>query len=789
MVEYLLTECHSDPNCTTENGETPLALSYDTDVIRLLLQHGAVVTDMYEYGEYLPNGSPRQAAQSTIAVFMVGDKGAGKSTLTKALMTEKEGRVRSWAAKLIKVGDVKEKTAGIECHTIHSSRIGSLTIYDLAGHREFHCSHDTVIRSSVSGSSSGIFLFVMDLGASMDDLKRAVTYWLSFIQSQVCNEVSTQAFKPYLLAVGSHAVSAKSKADLEEKQSIVRSLCKTAEKVHFVDYVTIDCRYSESPSLTQLRSHIRDTHDKLQHTTPEVTFIAHYFHVFLVSKCGSKPGMQLSHLMKTIESDPLSSKEKFLPQTLEALHEACSNINKRGVLLYIQTKSIESSWIIIDKDVLLREVNGSVFSPEGFTEHKELTRTGVVPFSKICNVFEELIKAKETDPQLIVDFLVHMEFCREIKEEDLLKLVTEAHTEYRSERHFLFPALTQPSPPNNLWQHDPNEYSSCWVLQCLDQHYLGPRFLQVLLLRLAFEHTDAVRNYRVAPTSPALHQRCTLWKNGIKWTTDSCDVLVEISDNKVVLLLSCKKEVDKKGKELELVNMRAEVIAETLNAKAEFCSSAKTIDMFVLEPQYPVDMKSDVSVEELAQAICKNKENVHTSLHALKSIRKFLFFEPYKFCNQQCLVDIYSKQLQSCKLAPQFIECIASTISRVDDFCTVLDDFCTVLNVPHHKVAVDSGSSDYHKAVRMFREWQSQSGGTYQCLRQHMDKYSVFSGRNILVCSYTPVLSISGFVWWSGVCDVCVIVCSGVCDVCVIVCSGVCDVCVIVCVVEFVMYV
>ena len=33
----------------------------------------------------------------------------------------------------------------------------------------------------------------------------------------------------------------------------------------------------------------------------------------------------------------------------------------------------------------------------------------------------------------------------------------------------------------------------------------------------------------------------------------------------------------------------------------------------------------------------------------------------------------------------------------------------------------------------MFLEWQTQSDGTYQCLRQYMDKYSIFSGRNILV--------------------------------------------------------
>ena len=75
---------------------------------------------------------------------------------------------------------------------------------------------------------------------------------------------------------------------------------------------------------------------------------------------------------------------------------------------------------------MLQEVNGSVFLPDNFTEHKSLTQISVIPFSKIFTAFAKLNETKETDPQLlIVDFLVHMEFCREIAEEYLLQLVTE----------------------------------------------------------------------------------------------------------------------------------------------------------------------------------------------------------------------------------------------------------------------------------------------------------------------------------------------------------------------------
>ena len=715
MVKYLLAGGNADPNCTNENGSTPLSMTSNTEIIRSLLRHGAVPTDLYKYSSLLPDGSPTEAAQSTVSVFTVGDKGAGKTTLTKALTSEKEG-MKGWLATKVKVSGVKERTAGIECHTIHSSRIGHLSLHDLAGHGEFHNSHDTVIRSSMSALALGMFLFVVHLGACLEDMKRTVSYWLSFIQSQVCMESSAPVAKPYLLAVGSHADSVKTKQELEEKERIVRSFCQDAENVDFVDYVTVDCRYSESPSLTQLRAHILATHDKLQERVPKVSFQSHCFHVYLVSECGSKPGLQLKSIMTAIATSQFSSKE-FLPSTLEALHEACSNLNKRGVTLYIQTQSTESSWIIIDKDMLLREVNGSVFAPADFTEHKSLTQTGVVPFSKIQSSFPQF------DPHLIADFLVHMEFCREMTVDDGLKLVTQSHPQYSTEPHFLFPAL---APPPDLWQPNPlisySDYSSCWVLQC--RH---PRFQQVLLLRLAFTHAFPVEQDEVDSTSPALQQACTLWRKGIKWTTlSSVDALLEMTDKSLVLLLRCGR-----GKEMKLVKLRAQVMSEIQSAKREFCANAVK---FVPNPQYPVDTTLSVSVHKICHAIASHEDSVMLTSHTPLSLKTLLYFEPYSFCTQQCLVDSYSDQLASCKVTSSFIESFSSNITSVDDFCTLL-------NVPLHKVAVDSSSSDYHKAVRMFQEWQTQSEGTYQWLRQQMDKYSIFSGRNILVC--IPTLSLS----------------------------------------------
>ena len=162
------------------------------------------------------------------------------------------------------------------------------------------------------------------------------------------------------------------------------------------------------------------------------------------------------------------------------------------------------------------------------------------------------------------------------------------------------------------------------------------------------------------------------------------------------------------------------------------------VEEFIPHPQYPVTIPSTsgISVKAIAQAICSGRKKVHTSPHDLVPVSELLCFEPLQFCNIQCLVDLYSDKHHFCKVTSSFIESVSSTISCVDDFCTLL-------NVPLHKVAVDSSSSGYEKAVRMFQEWQTQSEGTYQCLRQHMDKYSIFSGRNILVYVHLSIRIVS----------------------------------------------
>ena len=257
VVTYLLKEARCNPNSTTSNGDTPLTIARDPSIIRELLRHGADPKNDYaKCSKYLPSQCPTQPAESVVNVFVVGDTGAGKSTLTKALKVKEEssGRWSRFVNRTTKVSDVEEKTAGIVPHKLESKRFGAVTLYDFAGHKEFYANHDAVVRNTVTGSSAAIFLPVIDMRKSDTEFRKTALYWLQFIQDQ-CSSVRT---KPHVILIGSHDDEVKSKEERSKKISIMESIQSMPEfsSLHFAAHMTMNCCYGESPSLSNLCTHL-----------------------------------------------------------------------------------------------------------------------------------------------------------------------------------------------------------------------------------------------------------------------------------------------------------------------------------------------------------------------------------------------------------------------------------------------------------------------------------------------------------------------------------------------------
>ena len=123
---------------------------------------------------------------------------------------------------------------------------------------------------------------------------------------------------------------------------------------------------------------------------------------------------------------------------------------------------------------------------------------------------------------MLVEFLVSMQLCERITPE-VLQLTNLSAIVSESGNHvkelLFFPALmsytqrpltSTEDAGNNASTIIDQPFQFGWCLQCTDQYqHFSPRFIQLLILRLAFKHA-------LPKSQDNLHdRRCTIWSTGI----------------------------------------------------------------------------------------------------------------------------------------------------------------------------------------------------------------------------------------------------------------------------------
>ena len=719
VVQYLLNEAHCNPNCTDKNGQTPLSLTRDPIISKELISNGANPSLFYRrHGEQLPTES--------VNTFVIGRQGCGKSTLSKALGQQSKGLARL-TSRVVKVTGVDEKTAGITPYNIHNDHFGHLALYDFAGHKEYYASHCTVIRSVTMGSSAALFLLVEDLRSSDIELRNTIAYWLHFVKTEC-----TRSTEPHVIIVGSFADRIKSKSELMKKHEVVRSLLSTPifSGIHFSGFVTTNCCFSESSSMSDLRQTIATSCEVLK-IKAEMSFNSHCFFLYVLDKYRQFPAVTLDAIRTQIQDGDEHELQEFIPQSIPELCKACEDLNERGSIVFVKkTEDVKGSWIIIDKEALLSQVTGTVFAPEDLKEYKALaTSTGVVPFTNITTHFPTL------DAHMVVDYMCYLEFCHEVVDHEALQFLQAPTVSLADSttKYYFFPGLVHTNAPSDVWKADPKfVYQSGWVLQCCQPHeFLSPRFLHVLLLRLAFPFALALERQ---VNHPALHRKCSVWKNGIYWANrDGVECLVEITATKnVLVMLRCLK-----GNEIHCVHLRSLVIYKILSTLEEFCPDVSTTEMIIHPSSVTYPLKLDAptlfSLHEIATAVCEAKTSVVNEDGVLATLEELLSFEPYAHLGERILHELFSEEKPHCdkEVTDEFLYCISDEVhEKKEKFVKLFKPPATMLIERIQQAP--PGST--HEVARVFQLWRDRSEGTYQCLRKELDQFSIFCGRNPLTC-------------------------------------------------------
>ena len=708
IIQYLITEQGCDPVTVQEFKATPLHIaSYHghTDIVRWLLHDGRIdimakdssgktsidlalqgkkSCQLLELFQPVIESTKLFPIHTYGKTVLTGNSGAGKTTLAK-VFTERSNTYLNWF-RFGNVQQVEGHTAGIVPSHVESWEVGKMTLFDLAGQAEYHSSHSAIMET-VMQQSPATFINVIDLSNSGDEIKQQLHYWLNFIDSATSKTIS----KSCLIVVGSHA-DLLSKEQLQGKLTLVSSLVqRRVKRQEFIGFATVDCRKIDTAGTREFISLLYKSQQAIAARAPSMSYYCHLLYAFLQSD----PEMSVCTLQELVFE--LSRKDSPVPSQL--VNELLTALNDKGIIIFLKNQhQLEKSWIVVDTVSLLKTIDGVLFAPNEFKEHRNIaSNTGIIQSSSLKNVFPQY------NLEMLVGFLQTLELCHRV---NLSGITTNFQSIELSspgdvdEWFLFFPSLLgsrqqdQPNRPCILPKEE--KFSFGWCLCCADPeyHFFTSRFLHVLLLRLAHTFPLACESSILPP----LNQRgCTVWTNGIFWDNEEgIRTVVELIDhNRVVVLMSHRSS----SRPVECSKHRSAVIRLILDLQQEFCSNVETAEYLISCSLLPVNK------------VCPSDNDLLPIKNVAKSM---LLRTPYILNSAGISSDLSTEEILSFEpyyqLSPSSV-CELMDSSKADELVSqsLLDEVKTRCQLPQ-------------------LELQS-----YSCLRKCIDELSIFLGRNILV--------------------------------------------------------
>ena len=206
----------------------------------------------------------------------------------------------------------------------------------------------------------------------------------------------------------------------------------------------------------------------------------------------------------------------------------------------VNKKDINQSWIIVQKEVILCDVDGVLLAPKQLTQNRKIaSSTGVVTESMLEEHFPQY------DAQMLTQFLIRMEFCRKV-ESSILDVIknnfTDASNRQVQSKFLFFAALVDVDRPHEV--DGAFEFGLC--LQCSHSWPFSTRFFQVLQLHLSYKHAlpkETQTSSSECSMPPGIDRKCIVWKNGILWTNNNgIKTVVEVTNHFKTLLLVMARE-------------------------------------------------------------------------------------------------------------------------------------------------------------------------------------------------------------------------------------------------------
>ena len=641
-AEILLTSKNVsvNPSIKDNQGQSPITLTTDAELIRLLTKHGADTEPLYDmHRSFFRNFSCENPPPTPVNLLVTGNPCVGKTTLIQSMQSEYSEET---------IVEQFDHTAGVVPTKFQSKLYGEVTFYDFAGQPEFYASHDAVMHDMIKNLPP-IALILVNLTHSKKYCLDQIRYWINFLANR-CTHLNDKA---HVIVIGSHA-------DILERQGIcpaakISELLPSVvllikDKVFLKAFMHINCTKSQSKEMSDLQMMLKQSTSDLREKGV-MHFNSHCFYVFLLQMFERNEFVTIGRVQSTLRymsKDTKTGPFSVIPSDSTTIVLLCQDLDKRGHIMFIEHPiTVDMCWLILDRTSLFNKLLGMLFAPISFPEHCPLSySTGVVPLSRL----ETHFCAKENYPSsLILTFLSRMEYCREVTDIQVLQLIVEKEKFSEEESYYFFPALVSIERPKDKWNKDTDcevSYKCGWLIQCTaDGDLFSSHFIQAILLRLTFSFAPKKTSYdskdietyedhnEVTNSALTIKRLCSVWKNGVYWQEDSgvTAIVDVINQRTLVLLMRCLSSC-----EMKLVERRSQLISMVLRAKDELCSNAEVREYFIhpKHVQHPVTNLGNIqkflySYPRVKASIARRQICVVNEHDESVKLEDLLYYEPY----------------------------------------------------------------------------------------------------------------------------------------------------------------